>query len=158
MFALPLVTSLNTKKRKIGVWQPDDGARDGFSKKHIDSMLRDVGPLRAIFPFLNKKSKQNTIENKPFVNRRELFLMVGKAAKNYREKSLDVSIYDELSKFDRDIESEGSPTFLGDKRVDFGLDWRTTNEVERMFRYFCNNLQHIRLLLMIKKRLIYKSL
>lgn len=106
------------KKRNIGVWQPDDGARDGFSKKHIDPMLRDVGPLRAIFPYLNKKSKQNTIENKAFVNRRELFLMGGKAAKNYREKSLDVSIYDELSKFDRDIESEGSPTFLGDKRLE----------------------------------------
>lgn len=81
-------------------------------------MLRDVGPLRSIFPFLNKKSKQNTIENKAFVNRRELFLMGGKASKNYREKSLDVSIYDKLSKFDRGIESEGSPTFLGDKRLE----------------------------------------
>ena len=106
------------KKRNIGVWQPDDGARDGFSKKHIDPMLRDVGPLRAIFPYLNKKSKQNTIENKAFTNRRELFLMGGKAAKNYREKSLDLSIYDELSKFDRDIEGEGSATFLGDKRLE----------------------------------------
>ncbi|QJR79614.1 phage terminase large subunit family protein [Alteromonas pelagimontana] len=106
------------KKRNVGVWQPDDGARDGFSKKHIDPMLRDVDPLRAIFPYLNKKSKQNTIENKAFVNRRELFLMGGKAAKNYREKSLDVSIYDELSKFDRDVEGEGSPTFLGDKRLE----------------------------------------
>ena len=106
------------KKRNIGVWQPDDGARDNFSKKHIDPMLRDVGPLRSIFPYLKKKSKQNTIENKAFTNRRELFLMGGKAAKNYREKSLDVSIYDELSKFDRDIEGEGSPTFLGDKRLE----------------------------------------
>lgn len=106
------------KKRNTGVWQPDDGARDGFSKKHIDPMLRDVGVLRALFPWLNKKHKNNTIENKAFTNRRELFLMGGKAAKNYREKSLDIVIYDELSKFDRDIEGEGSPTFLGDKRLE----------------------------------------
>ncbi|MFC4699380.1 phage terminase large subunit family protein [Glaciecola siphonariae] len=106
------------KKRNTGVWQPDDGARDAFSKKHIDPMLRDVGPLRKIFPWLNKKCKQNTIENKSFSNGRELFLLGGKAAKNYREKSLDVSIYDELSKFDRDIEGEGSSTFLGDKRLE----------------------------------------
>lgn len=106
------------KKRNIGVWQPDDGARDTFSKKHIDPMLRDVGPLRSIFPWLNKKSKFNTIENKAFSNRRELFLMGGKAAKNYREKSLDIVFYDELSKFDKDVEGEGSPTFLGDKRLE----------------------------------------
>lgn len=106
------------KKRNIGVWQPDDGARDAFSKKHIDPMLRDVDVVRSIFPWLNKKHKNNTIENKGFSNRRELFLLGGKAAKNYREKSLDVCFYDELSKFDRDIEGEGSPTFIGDKRLE----------------------------------------
>ncbi|STG53489.1 phage terminase, large subunit [Escherichia coli] len=37
----------------------------------------------------------------------------GKAAKNYREKSVDVAGYDELAAFDEDIEQEGSPTFPG---------------------------------------------
>ena len=124
------------KKRNVGVWQPDDGARDGFSKKHIDPMLRDVGVLRSLFPWLNKKSKQNTIENKSFSNGRELFLLGGKASKNYREKSLDVSIYDELSKFDRDVEGEGSPTFLGDKRLEgsaFGKSIRGSSPTVKDF-------------------------
>ncbi|WP_172902114.1 phage terminase large subunit family protein, partial [Escherichia coli] len=46
----------------------------------------------------------------------------GKAAKNYREKSVDVAGYDELAAFDEDIEQEGSPTFLGDKRIE-GSVW-----------------------------------
>ncbi|WP_447233023.1 phage terminase large subunit family protein, partial [Escherichia coli] len=46
----------------------------------------------------------------------------GKAAKNYREKSVDVAGYDELAAFDDDIEQEGSPTFLGDKRIE-GSVW-----------------------------------
>ncbi|EFB7160573.1 phage terminase large subunit family protein, partial [Escherichia coli] len=45
-----------------------------------------------------------------------------KAAKNYREKSVDVAGYDELAAFDEDIEQEGSPTFLGDKRIE-GSVW-----------------------------------
>ncbi|MBG2735941.1 phage terminase large subunit family protein, partial [Klebsiella oxytoca] len=45
-----------------------------------------------------------------------------KAAKNYREKSVDVAGYDELAAFDEDIEKEGSPTFLGDKRIE-GSVW-----------------------------------
>ncbi len=41
---------------------------------------------------------------------------------NYREKSVDVAGYDELAAFDDDIEKEGSPTFLGDKRIE-GSVW-----------------------------------
>jgi phage terminase large subunit GpA-like protein len=41
---------------------------------------------------------------------------------NYREKSVDVAGYDELAAFDDDIEQEGSPTFLGDKRIE-GSVW-----------------------------------
>jgi phage terminase large subunit GpA-like protein len=105
------------KKRNVGVWQPDDGSRNKFSKKHIAPMLRDVGPMRSIFPYVGKKCSENTIENKSFTNGRELFLLGGKAAKNYRELSLDTCIYDELSQFDRDIEGDGLPTFIGDKRL-----------------------------------------
>jgi phage terminase large subunit GpA-like protein len=47
-----------------------------------------------------------------------LWCLGGKAARNYREKSPDEVIYDELSKFDPDIEGEGSPTLLGDKRLE----------------------------------------
>jgi phage terminase large subunit GpA-like protein len=50
---------------------------------------------------------------KRFSNGRGFWCLGGKAAKNYREKSVDVAGYDELAAFDEDIEKEGSPTFLG---------------------------------------------
>lgn len=106
------------KKRNVMAWQPDDGARDDFSKQHIDPMIRDVGVMREMFPWLGKKHKNNTIDCKVFTNQHQLHLKGGKASKNYREKSVDVVIYDELSKFDSDIEKEGAPTFLGDKRLE----------------------------------------
>lgn len=109
---------LEHKNRNIAAWQPDDGARDSFSKKHVDSAIRDVEPLRKLYPWLGKKHKNNTIESKVFLNQHQIYLRGGKAAKNYREISVDVAIYDELSKFDRDIEHEGSPLFLGDKRLE----------------------------------------
>ncbi|EIU7610784.1 phage terminase large subunit family protein, partial [Salmonella enterica] len=46
----------------------------------------------------------------------------GAAAKNYREKSVDTVCYDELSSFEPDVEKEGSPTLLGDKRIE-GSVW-----------------------------------
>jgi phage terminase large subunit GpA-like protein len=106
------------KARNIALWQPDDGARDSFSKKHIDSMIRDVKPVRTIFPWFNAKHKNNTIASKVFETQNQIYLLGGKAAKNYREISVDVGIYDELSKFDKDIEKEGSPLYLGDKRLE----------------------------------------
>ena len=106
------------KGRNISLWQPDDGARDSFSKKHIDSMIRDVKPVKSIFPWLNSKHKNNTINSKVFETQNQIYLRGGKAAKNYREISVDVAIYDELSKFDNDVEKEGSPLYLGDKRLE----------------------------------------
>lgn len=49
-------------------------------------------------------------------------MLGGAAAKNYREKSVDVVCYDELSSFEPDVEKEGSPTLLGDKRIE-GSVW-----------------------------------
>jgi phage terminase large subunit GpA-like protein len=106
------------KNRNVAVWQPDDSARDRFSKTHVDPMIRDVTPVSALFPWAGKKHKNNTIEAKVFLNQKQLHLLGGKAAKNYREISVDDAIYDELSKFDNDVERDGSPTLLGDKRLD----------------------------------------
>lgn len=106
------------KVRNVALWQPDDGARDSFSKKHMDSMIRDVKPVRGLFPWYDAKHKNNTIASKVFENQRQIYLLGGKAAKNYREISVDVCIFDELSKFDKDVEKEGSPLFLGDKRLE----------------------------------------
>lgn len=43
---------------------------------------------------------------KRFSNGRGFWCLGGKAAKNYREKSVDVAGYDELAAFDEDIEKE----------------------------------------------------
>lgn len=113
-----IMHGIEHKGRNIAIWQPDDGARDTYSKRHIDSAIRDVPAVRDLFPWLGKKHKNNTIESKLFTNQHQLYLRGGKAAKNYREISVDMAIYDELSKFDRDIEHEGSPLFIGDKRLE----------------------------------------
>lgn len=118
MISIAIAYSIEHKHRNVSAWSPDDGSRDRFSKKHIDPMIRDVKPLRDLFPWINKKDKNNTIDSKTFANQQVLYLLGGKAAKNYREISVDLAIYDELSKFDRDIEKEGSPTFIGDKRLE----------------------------------------
>ena len=81
-------------------------------------MIRDVKTLLDLFPWYEKKHKNNNIEQKSFSNRKELYLLGGKAAKNYREISIDVAILDELSKFDNDVEAEGSPLMLSDKRTE----------------------------------------
>ena len=106
------------KNRNVAAWQPDDGLRDRFSKKHINPMIRDVAPLKEIFPYVGKKHPDNTKDSKVFLNQHTLFLLGAKAAKNFREISVDVSIFDELSKMDRNVEGEGSPLSLGDKRLE----------------------------------------
>ena len=109
--------SIEHKKRNGMVWQPTDDARDDFTKQHVDPMIRDVKSLRKLFSHIDKKSKYNTLDYKLFKNSRQLFLKGGKSAKNYREKSVDYGIYDELASFDADIEREGDAVTLGDVRM-----------------------------------------
>ncbi|WP_172944794.1 phage terminase large subunit family protein, partial [Escherichia coli] len=78
--------------------------------------------LLVLAPWYGKKHRDNTLTMKRFTNGRGFWCLGGKAAKNYREKSVDVAGYDELAAFDEDIEQEGSPTFLGDKRIE-GSVW-----------------------------------
>lgn len=106
------------KNRNVCAWQPDDGLRDRFSKRHIAPMLKDVDALRKIFPHAGKKHPDNTKDAKVFSNENTLLLLGAKAAKNFREFSVDAVIYDELSKMDRNIEQEGSPLSLGDTRIE----------------------------------------
>ncbi|AGH74042.1 terminase large subunit from bacteriophage origin [Edwardsiella piscicida C07-087] len=109
---------LEHKKRNGLIWQPTDSDAELFVKKHVEPMIRDVPKMRAISPWLGKKHRDNTLDLKRFANGRGLEVRGGKAAKNYREASPDFGIYDELAAFDNDIEKEGSPTFLGDKRME----------------------------------------
>lgn len=105
------------KKRNQVIFQPVDGDAQDFVKDEIDPMLRDVPVVRAIFPSHGGKSKDNTLEKKVFRGS-TLDIRGGKAAKNYRRLSKDVVFYDELDGFDRDVDNEGDPVTLGDKRVE----------------------------------------
>lgn len=109
---------LEHKKRNGLIWQPTDGDAELFVKKHVEPMIRDVPKIKALAPWFGKKHRDNTLELKRFANGRGLEVRGGKAAKNYREASPDFGIYDELAAFDDDVEKEGSPTFLGDKRME----------------------------------------
>lgn len=106
------------KSRNQLLFQPTDAGAAGFMKAHIETMIRDVPSVRELAPWIGKKHRDNTLDTKRFTNGKQLWVMGGTAAKNYREKSVDVVYYDELAAFEDDIEEEGSPTFLGDKRIE----------------------------------------
>lgn len=105
------------KRRNLLMWSPTDPDAEKISKSHVLGLVRDVPVLLALAPWFGKKDSDNTLDTKVFANRRTLWTLGGKAARNYREKSVDQVIYDELSKFDGNVENEGSPTFLGDQRL-----------------------------------------
>lgn len=118
MLKAAIAYMLEHKNRNQLLFQPTDAAASGFMKSHIESMIRDVPIIKKLAPWYGSKHRDNTLDTKKFSNRRQLFCMGGTAAKNYREKSVDVVIYDELAAFPHDVEKEGSPTFLGDRRLE----------------------------------------
>lgn len=105
------------KRRNQVLFQPVDQDAEDFVKDEIDPMLRDVPAVQSVFPHYNAKSKYNTLSKKVFRGS-TLDVRGGKAAKNYRRLSKDVVIFDELDGFDYDIEGEGDPVTLGDKRAE----------------------------------------
>lgn len=106
------------KRRNILILLPTDGAAQGFMKSQVETMIRDVPSIFALAPWYGKKHRDNTLDTKRFSHSKQLWCLGGAAAKNYREKSVDTIIYDELAAFEPDVEKEGSPTFLGDKRIE----------------------------------------
>ncbi|WP_405120731.1 phage terminase large subunit family protein [Pseudomonas leptonychotis] len=106
------------KRRNILILLPTDGAAQGFMKSQVETMIRDVPSVYALAPWYGKKHRDNTLDTKRFSHSKQLWCLGGAAAKNYREKSVDTIIYDELAAFEPDVEKEGSPTFLGDKRIE----------------------------------------
>jgi terminase, large subunit len=105
------------KHRNQAVYQPTDEDRDDFTTTELEPALRDVKCMRRVFPKINRKSKDNTMKKKRFIGCL-LHLRGGKAAKNFRRITVDNVYYDETDGFDRDIEKEGSPFKLGDKRIE----------------------------------------
>ena len=104
------------KKRSQVVYQPTNDDRDAFVKDEIEPMLRDVPVLKQIFPWFDKKHKNNTLQKKTFLGSL-LHMLGGKSPRNFRRITVDVVYYDELAGFDHDIGGEGSATSLGDTRL-----------------------------------------
>lgn len=110
------------KNRNCLMFQPTDADAENFMKSHVEPTIREVPELKVLAPWHGKKHRDNTLSMKRFSHGIGLWCLGGKAAKNYREKSVDAVMYDELAAFDADIEKEGSPTQLGDKRIE-GSVW-----------------------------------
>ncbi|EDQ3854030.1 phage terminase large subunit family protein [Salmonella enterica subsp. diarizonae] len=110
------------KSRNNLLFQPTDSAAGDFMKSHVEATIRDVPCLKALAPWLGRKHRDNTLTLKRFSSGVGFWCLGGAAAKNYREKSVDTVCYDELSSFEPDVEKEGSPTLLGDKRIE-GSVW-----------------------------------
>ncbi|EBC3061393.1 phage terminase large subunit family protein [Salmonella enterica] len=110
------------KSRNSLLFQPTDSSAEDFMKSRVEPTIRDVPVLLELAPWFGRKHRDNTLTLKRFSSGVGFWCLGGAAAKNYREKSVDVVCYDELSSFEPDVEKEGSPTLLGDKRIE-GSVW-----------------------------------
>ncbi|MFT5766746.1 MAG: phage terminase large subunit GpA-like protein [Halioglobus sp.] len=106
------------KKRNQIIYQPTDTAAGDFMRDHVQPMIRDVRPVKSLASWFGKKHPNNTKHSKTFDNRRQLWALGGTSAKNYREKSVDTIYIDELDGFDENIEGEGRPDHLANKRTE----------------------------------------
>lgn len=105
------------KRRNQALWQPTDDDRDEFVKTELEPMLRDVAVMRSVFPEYLARHKDNTLQAKKFLGS-ITHLKGGKAAKNYRRISIDTGYLDEYDAFDPNIEKEGDPGTLANKRLE----------------------------------------
>ncbi len=92
------------KSRNSLLFQPTDSAAEDFMKSHVEATIRNVPCLKDLSPWLGRKHRDNTLTLKRFSSGVGFWCTGGAAAKNYREKSVDVVCYDELSSFEPDVE------------------------------------------------------
>lgn len=105
------------KRRNQAIWQPTDEDSDEFVKTELEPMLRDVPVMQSVFPAFLHKHKHNTLRQKVFLGA-VLHMRGGKAAKNYRRLSVSCAYIDESDGFDLDVEGEGDPVALANKRTE----------------------------------------
>ena len=104
------------KKRNTLTFQPTDEDAREFCKDTIDPMNRDVDVMGDLLRRSGKNNKENTLQTKHYLGS-VLHVRGGTSANNYRRLRKDVVVYDELDGFDEDVQGEGDPVTLGDKRV-----------------------------------------
>jgi len=103
------------RRRKQAIWQPTDDDRDSYVKSEIDPVFDAVDAIKAA----RKKGNghEDTIKYKQFRDC-ALHLLGGKAARAYRRITVAVSILDEWSAFDQQIEKSGDPGGLAKGRLE----------------------------------------
>lgn len=106
------------KKRNQIIYQPTDTAAKEFMQDHVQPMIRDVSVVRRLASWFGKRHPNNTKQHKTFDNRRQLWSLGGTSAKNYREKSVDTVYIDEIDGFEENVEGEGAPDKLANKRTE----------------------------------------
>lgn len=108
------------KRRNQVFYQPTNGTAEDFCKTEIDTMLRDVPCMQAIFPYFGKKSSRNTMKFKQFEGS-TLRVLGTETGDSFRRISVDCVFFDELESMNPDVDKEGSPIKLGDKRLEGSL-------------------------------------
>ena len=104
------------KRRNVVIYQPADQDAKDFTKDTIDPMIRDCPALADLMTLSGRNNKENTLHTKYFSGS-SLHIRGGTSANHYRRLTKDVVMYDELDGFPHDVDGEGSPTALGDKRI-----------------------------------------
>lgn len=105
------------KKRSGAIYQPTDSDAKEFSKGEVDPAIRDCRALAAALKGdAEKRGRNNTQELKQFLGAM-LYIRGGHSGRSYRRLTIDWVMYDELEAFERDIDDEGDPVSLGDKRI-----------------------------------------
>lgn len=104
------------KKRHNIVYVPNKSDADKFMKTHAEPMIRDVPAVRKLAPWFGKKHRDSTLSQKRFSHGKKLYILPGNVGPSFRDISTDNAFYDELSEFVNDVEGQGSPLHLGDKR------------------------------------------
>lgn len=82
------------KSRNSLLFQPTDSAAEDFMKSHVEPTIRDVPVLLDLAPWYGRKHRDNTLTIKRFSSGVGFWCLGGAAAKNYREKSVDVVCYE----------------------------------------------------------------
>lgn len=124
------------RRRNQAIWQPTDSDAQEFVETEYNSMLRDVRPIKNVFPALEKKHQHNTNSYKKFLGCVS-YIKGGSSARNYRRISVDVAILDEVSSFDKDIDQEGSPRKLAKKRTEGATFPKLISGSTPKLKYLC---------------------
>ena len=134
MICATLLQAAVQKKFNAIIYQPDDDSSDKFVKSEIDPMLRDCPSLQ---PLKMKDSKKfDSLQLKVF-NGSMWHLMGGATPKNYRARSADLVITDEVSAFERDIGGEGDGRALSRTRITESPFGKQINVSSPKFMPYC---------------------